>query len=152
MVGAAVRAGARHRGGGLYQSLAVLLTYLAIVSTYIPSIVQGLQDSDLLEDAALSLSNEDAQEADAALQARNTAMMESAEDSEPSLALGLIAMLVLLAIAMVAPFLMGFENIIGLIIIAIGLYQAWKLNKRNPLIITGPFHLHGSAKETGAHA
>ncbi len=40
-----------------------------------------------------------------------------------------------------APFLMGADSIIGLIIIAIGLYEAWKLNKRNPIVITGPFDL-----------
>jgi hypothetical protein len=37
------------------------------------------------------------------------------------------------------PFLAGFENIIGLVIIAIGLYEAWKLNKRAELNVAGPF-------------
>ena len=35
MVGAAVRKGARHRGGLAYQVLAVVLTYTAIVSSYV---------------------------------------------------------------------------------------------------------------------
>lgn len=37
------------------------------------------------------------------------------------------------------PFLAGFQNILGLVIIAIGLYEAWKLNQRAELKIAGPF-------------
>jgi hypothetical protein len=37
------------------------------------------------------------------------------------------------------PFLAGFQNILGLIIIAIGLYEAWKLNQRAKLTVAGPF-------------
>ncbi len=48
----------------------------------------------------------------------------------------------MLAIAFAAPFLAGVENIMGLIIIAIGMYEAWKLNRRVELVITGP---HGLA-------
>jgi hypothetical protein len=44
-------------------------------------------------------------------------------------------------IAIAAPFLAGFENIIGLVIIGIGLYEAWKLNKRTELAISGPHAL-----------
>jgi hypothetical protein len=51
------------------------------------------------------------------------------------------AVLVLLAIACVAPFFAGFENIIGIVIIGIGLYEAWKLNRRSTLTITGPHAL-----------
>jgi hypothetical protein len=38
-----------------------------------------------------------------------------------------------------APFLGGANNLIGLLIIAIGLYEAWKLNRRIP--ISGPFRV-----------
>lgn len=38
------------------------------------------------------------------------------------------------------PFLDGVENIIGIVIIGIGLYEAWKINRRVRLEITGPFH------------
>lgn len=38
-----------------------------------------------------------------------------------------------------APFLGGANNLIGLVIIAIGLYEAWKLNRRIP--IAGPFRV-----------
>ncbi|HYI09937.1 MAG TPA: hypothetical protein VEK57_12835 [Thermoanaerobaculia bacterium] len=44
-----------------------------------------------------------------------------------------------------APFLMGFENIIGLLIIAFGLWEAWKINKRSDDAITGPFSVTPAA-------
>src|SRR5947207_5506745 len=43
MVGKAVRKGSRGRGGWAYQTLAIGLTYLAIVSTYVPLIVKDFQ-------------------------------------------------------------------------------------------------------------
>lgn len=39
------------------------------------------------------------------------------------------------------PFLGGLENIIGLLIIGLGLYQAWVINRRQPLVIEGPFEV-----------
>jgi hypothetical protein len=44
----------------------------------------------------------------------------------------------LLAFACAAPFLAGAQNLFGLVIIGIGMYEAWKLNKRVPLVISGP--------------
>ena len=44
-------------------------------------------------------------------------------------------------VALVAPVLMGFDNILGLIIIGIGLYEAWKLNQRPPFATEGPFQV-----------
>ena len=38
-----------------------------------------------------------------------------------------------------APFLMGVENIIGMLIIAFGLWEAWKINRRVDVAITGPY-------------
>jgi hypothetical protein len=42
-----------------------------------------------------------------------------------------------------APFQGGANNLIGLLIIAIGLYEAWKLNRRIP--ISGPFRVGAAA-------
>ena len=49
------------------------------------------------------------------------------------------------------PFLLGFENIIGLLIIGFALWQAWKLNRRVALAITGPYRL-GSGPGDGPMA
>jgi len=44
--------------------------------------------------------------------------------------------------ALVAPFTSGLRDIMGLVILGIALYEAWKLNK--PLVISGPFRVAAS--------
>ncbi len=51
--------------------------------------------------------------------------------------------LVVVAFAFVAPFLGGFSNILGILIIGFGLYQAWQLNRKRPFEVTGPFQVAG---------
>lgn len=51
---------------------------------------------------------------------------------------GLLAMIGLLY---ALPFLAGFQNVLGLVIIGIGLYEAWKLNKPESLSVTGPYQV-----------
>jgi uncharacterized paraquat-inducible protein A len=134
-VGAAVRWGSNGRGGWKYQTLAIALTYLAIVSTYVPALVAGIRNSQA---EAVSTSN----------QAKPGQTLVSQTDTNaqrpPTLRDFILAILILVAIACAAPFLAGIENILGLIIIAIGLYEAWKLNRRTVFEITGP-HTVGTA-------
>lgn len=54
---------------------------------------------------------------------------------------GSLAWVVAIPIAYVAPFLMGSENIIGILIIGFALWQAWKMNARAKLELAGPFRL-----------
>lgn len=69
-------------------------------------------------------------------------LMGSSESTEP---LGLFGnfMLVIIAFgfALVVPMLGGLDNLIGLIIIGIGLYEAWKINKRSDPAVSGPYRL-----------
>lgn len=101
LVGRAVRRGSGGFGGRRYQLLAVGLTYLAIVSTYIPFIGRG---------------------------------------ADPD-----VPVVVLLVVAVIAPFLAGFKNIIGLLIIGFALYQAWIMNRKATLVFSGPFKVGGTA-------
>lgn len=50
-------------------------------------------------------------------------------------------MIYLFAFACVVPFMGGPANFLGWIIIAIALYQAWKINRQVPLEITGPYKI-----------
>lgn len=145
LVGFAVRAGSERRGGWPYQSLAMMLTYIAIVSTYIPGIIQGLQDAETAENAGISQPASPADNETASSAPENAAPPETTGPEEASIVWGVVAIGILMTIAMAAPFLMGFENIIGLIIIAIGLYEAWKLNKRTKIVITGPYDVATAA-------
>jgi hypothetical protein len=47
-------------------------------------------------------------------------------------------------IAFIAPVLMGLKNIIGLLIIAFALWEAWKINKKKTLEFAGPFMIAGA--------
>lgn len=150
-VGSAVRWGARGRGGWRYQTLAIVLTYLAIVSTYVPYVFAASAEIEA-EEAAAAAGNpadDDGDDGDHAAAAEKAAAAgvtgAAANASRPdgtaqpltggqaAFALG-----VLILILCAAPFLAGFQNIIGLVIIGFGLFEAWKLNRREELVMTGP--------------
>ena len=40
-----------------------------------------------------------------------------------------------------SPFLAGYQNVIGWLIILFGLQQAWRLTRATPFRVTGPFSL-----------
>lgn len=128
-VGAAVRWGSQARGGWRYQALAIALTYLAIVSTYVPAIIAGIRTSQ--ETVSTSSQANPGQ--------TPVSQTASAAQRPPRFRDLLMAILILTAIACAAPFLAGIQNIMGIIIIAIGLYEAWKLNRRTVVDITGPY-------------
>lgn len=56
-----------------------------------------------------------------------------------------LILVAVVAFAFAAPFLIGFENIIGVVIIAIGLYEAWKINRKPDRTVTGPFRIEDAA-------
>jgi hypothetical protein len=153
MVGGAVRVGSSCRGGRVYQTLAMVLTYLAIVSTYVPYAIQGLIEEagkeGIVEHGRATdqeqhemLTETDATQPVSIPTREKRNETTGPANNEPVKALTvLIGIAVLLIFAMALPFLAGFENIIGFIIIGIGLYEAWKLNKRQEFQIQGPFQI-----------
>jgi hypothetical protein len=142
-VGAAVRWGSYGRGGWRYQTLAIALTYLAIVSTNIPPILHELRERAAAEVADEKQGSEVTREARALPAADVTTPTQRAEGAAPII----LFVLIIAAIAMAAPFLAGFENAIGIVIIGIGLYEAWKLNRRHVMTITGPHQLASAYAE-----
>ncbi len=48
-----------------------------------------------------------------------------------------ILVVFLMGLSLAAPFLGGVQNVIGLLIIGFALWEAWKINRRKPLPITG---------------
>jgi hypothetical protein len=138
LVGRGVQKGSEGIGGWAYQALAVGLTYLAIVSTYVPFILKAVGESQA---AATAVTPDSAGANQAALAAVTPDPTVGADTSAATLTAGTLALGVaaLLALAAAAPFLAGFENAIGILIIGFALYQAWKMNRRVPLAIQGPF-------------
>jgi hypothetical protein len=159
MVGAAVRAGSKGRGGWLYQGLAMFLTYNAIVATYVPQVYKALRDpTQTAEGQAAS----DPGSSPAAGPGPETpaAAPETPQSPAPPERVGLgtallglgLGLAFLFVLAYAVPFLAVFEsgkNVIGLVIVGIGLYEAWKLNKRVPLEITGPFRVGAAPPPAG---
>jgi hypothetical protein len=137
MVGGAVRAGSGHRGGPLYQALAILLTYGGICAQYVPDIVKAIREMP------------DPQQAPAASPAAGTpvttepapAAPATTQAGAPTLPMVLMAFAAVFALALASPFLGGFQNIIGILIIGFALWEAWKMNRRVPIEVEGPFRL-----------
>jgi hypothetical protein len=123
MVGKAIRHASNGRGGRPQQILAVVLTYFAITTSYIPVIVYH----------AVKTSQQTA--------AAGAAGKQGAQTEKPQMAFGK-AVLFLMLIAAAAPFLSLTEGISGLItlfIIFIGLQRAWTLTGRSQLLVMGPY-------------
>jgi hypothetical protein len=131
MVGSAVRWGSRHKGGRACQAIAVLLTYMAIATSYLPMALKQLPDQEEKAPATAT------QPATAPAKATEA----SAADEPLTASTFILGILALLAFAAVLPFLAGLDSLVGLMIIAIALWQAWSLNKKKVLGITGPFRV-----------
>jgi hypothetical protein len=133
MVGGAVRAGSRGRGGIGYQLLAMALTYSCITSTYIPEVYGALKKQHEERSSTTQPTTNPADDEEI----KNMSLPRK-------VAVFVIFFLILFVIALVAPVLAGFQNIIGLLIIAFALWEAWKINKRVVLNFAGPFSLNMS--------
>ncbi len=150
VVGGAVKAGSRHRGGWRYQLLAMFLTYAAIVSTYAPYIIEGFQAGlDANEVAVMNDLSAEETSAPSPVSSDTTVSshipsnsFNQAEYQANVTTLAKISgTIFLMILVFISPFLAGFQNIIGLIIIGIGLYEAWAINKYSELNINGPYEM-----------
>ena len=142
LVGRAVYWGSNRRGGRGYQVLAVGLTYLAIVSTYIPLLIEEIAKNPPGQEQAAATGGGEAMAAPAAAGAGQAAAKSGGPEGE-EIGFGgfLLALGALVLLAAALPFLAGIENILGLAIIAFGLWEAWRLNRRQVLAVTGPFEI-----------
>ena len=138
-VGIAVRNGARGAGGWRYQALAMTLTYFAIAGSQVPFVIDGLRQAQAEEQAKAGTPTATTTDEKPAAAASKL----SAE--APSLGAYLVAWAFVLGIALVSPFFGGVQSIMGLVILGIALYEAWKFNRRVP--VNGPFRL-GSVPAT----
>ena len=135
-VGMGVRSGSRGLGGLGFQILAVLLTYFWIAANYVPDVLTSWDDeAQAAQPAGLPVDGADADASEG----------ESGERAPVAIRVAFA-----FALALALPFLMGLENIIGIAIIAFGLYQAWAMNRRTEIAVAGPFSLAPGAPATPA--
>ena len=142
MVGKAVKKGSNARGGWLYQGLAMALTYTAITLTYIPPMIQAINNH--LEEKGAAAQFEQPAEADAAADpVAKAAARPRLSFGELLAVLGqlLFAVAFLIGFAFALPILTGIGSPMGLVIIGIGLYEAWVTNRRTAIIINGPYQI-----------
>lgn len=70
------------------------------------------------------------------------AISQGAREGNPDQSVSVVLVAVLsVAYAIAAPFLGGIQNAIGILIIGIALWEAWKINRRVSAAITGPYRL-----------
>lgn len=153
VVGGAVRKGSKGRGGWRYQALAIFLTYTAIVSSYVPYVIEGVQQA--AQTASLDSSATDGLVHDSLALANDSSATAAAgaADATDTGALGrVLGIIILIGFLYAVPFLAGTENLIGILIIGFALFEAWKLNRRADLIVTGPHQVGvaGAGAGTGA--
>ncbi len=115
MVGAAVRAGSRGRGGWLYQLLAVFLVYSAIVASYGSPIV-------------LEWFN------------RGAGVVATTPGRT------MLVLMMYVGIFYALPIIKGTQAPIGLLIVGFALWEAWKINRKTPVVFTGPHRVGDEEK------
>src|ERR1035441_7428229 len=129
MVGKTIRHASYGRGGRRQQILAVLLTYFAITTSYIPVILYQAATNPRVAQRGQAQTTDAPASSDAPAKAR------------PRMSFGTAA-LFLLVLTAVAPFLSltsGVSAWISLFILFIGLQYAWKLTARREIVLMGPY-------------
>jgi hypothetical protein len=142
MVGFAVRRGARARGGWRYQTLAMFLCYAAICATYVPRVVSAIRKQEAQATPApgpAAAKPAAVASTDAIKPAAATPSGSSGAEPAPTLSGFFKAIAMLFVFSLALPFLGGFDNLMGIVIIGIGLYEAWKVNRAAPFSVSGPF-------------
>jgi hypothetical protein len=147
MVGAAVKRGSQGRGGWRYQALAIFITYSAIVASYVPSFYEEL--AQLAEPAraphVVAPPDRAAIPDSAAVPTDSTAAAPPQQTDDADVVATVTGGLAFIAFVYAVPFLAGLDNLIGLVIIGIALFEAWHLNRRGTLHITGPYEIGAPA-------
>lgn len=136
LVGKAVRKGSGGLGGRRYQIMAVLLTYASVASTHVPAITKYF----------------DAQAAKAEQSSIGSGNQVSSETpARPVLHAGSVSFYAwVFALALALPLLNAKHDILGLVIIGIALWEAWKFTREVKVQFSGPFAVASSPGASGA--
>lgn len=122
-------------GGTRFQIVAVALTYLSATMGYVPGIWTGLREA-----SARHLKAE-AKDPSPSSPGAAASTSPATDAAKPKAAAGnlLAAVAWLVGLMLAAPFLEATEAPLGLLIVAFGLWEAWKLSRGPPARLEGPF-------------
>lgn len=145
MVGVAVRKGSAGRGGLPYQCLAMFLTYTSIVSSYAPFLLQGLAEHKAAPAKSAQTTSGSKPDPAASLAIENEKTPQNDEKAEKLSGVRLvIGVVVISGLIYASPFLAlfsGGQGFMGIVIIGIGVWQAFKINRKAGLLVAGPFSI-----------
>jgi hypothetical protein len=148
LIGRAVRSGSRNLGGLGFQLLAITITYLAIGATYTAVI---LTSDDKPRNPPLAKAPVDP--------AGQPPAQGPGKPAPPPLSGPEMVSMAILAIflSIQMPILLAQQNVITIVIIGFALWQAWRINRRLKLVVTGPYRVgesgpEGSIQGSPAHA
>ncbi len=128
LVGKAVRKGSGSLGGRRYQIIAVILTYLSVASAHVPDITKVFY-----------------------AQAAKAEQQSPVAQASPVVHIGYVRFYALVfGLALALPFLALPRGILGLVIIGIALWEAWKFTRAVQVEFRGPFSVAPAAPAPGA--
>lgn len=149
IIGITVSFASRKKGGWALQAIAMIITYLAIVSLDIPQFSTVMQDKEIVAvntaDSLLVTAKKAALSSDGSdLDMAQSSIFETYEMNSELLTQILFfipKILYYTVMAIFFPFMKGSFTILKLFYIVIGLGTAWSLNRHPKLKICGPFYL-----------
>jgi hypothetical protein len=143
IVGKAMKAGSRGRGGRRYQVAAALLTYAAVSVAAVPVAISQQIKAGKIHAPAAAHSQGGSEQSPAA-----PARQNPPQPPEKHMSIA-AAMGVLLLIGLASPFLElqdPFHGIIGLVILLVGIRIAWRITDGSPSVdVLGPFRNRAQA-------
>ena len=149
MVGKAIRHASNGMGGRPQQILAVVLTYFAISTSYIPVMIyQYAKDPSMAAQRAAA--RKQTREGPAATGSPQDQAATGRSSGSMPMTIGAL-LIALLTLAAIAPFLQlagGLGGLISLFIIFIGLQRAWILTGRTEILVMGPYQVENPQSET----
>ena len=123
----------------------MFLTYSSIVATYVPQIEAAEFEAAASTPSAATADGNVDPSIDSAALAGDGSSLPTAEAEEVGITelpavirYSIVFVLVFVNLIFSLP-----KNLIGIIIIGIALYEAWKINKRPVINITGPYQVGG---------
>jgi hypothetical protein len=133
----------RRASGGLsgrrFQILAVLLTYVASAMGYAGPVLHGLSAAAPKADGSAAGEKQ---------AATDSATNKTDDHSRPGAGFMVLGLLFLFGIVLAAPVLAATQAPIGLVIVGIGLYEAWKLSRPVAIVLDGPYNISGGGAPT----
>jgi len=128
MVGKAIRSVTKGRSRRRYQVLAVLLTYGAITTSFLPSVIRAVEKQKKQSTSVTG-----------------TQATSKSPAAPKTVHVGRLfgALAALIGFMFILPFIALFESpasgLLNLVIIGIGLLQAWRITKPDQALIMGPY-------------